>query len=67
MDEVLKFLPPGRESIPESAFLSRDGRLVYEAAPERLTRKQLTADREELRQLLDEFIAQYGETNDEDD
>jgi hypothetical protein len=39
--EVLKFLPPGADRAPESAFWSQPGRLSYELAPQRFTREAL--------------------------
>ncbi|WP_067695692.1 hypothetical protein [Nocardia jejuensis] len=45
VDEVSKFLPPGTDRIPSSAFTSADGRAVYAREPGRFTRARLDAVR----------------------
>ncbi|MFI9506339.1 hypothetical protein [Nocardia sp. NPDC052566] len=46
LEEVLKFIPPGAESVPPEAFTSLDGRAVYESEPGRFSRLRLTAVRD---------------------
>lgn len=59
--EVLKFLPDGEPSVPESAFWSQAGRLVYESSPDRFTRDSLTTERDERSRRLSEFEERYGD------
>lgn len=46
IEEVLKFVPAGADSVPPSAFTSLDGRAVYESEPGRFTRARLGAIRD---------------------
>jgi len=45
VDEVLKFLPPGADSVPSSAFWTNRGRLMREAEPASFDRDLLQARR----------------------
>jgi hypothetical protein len=58
-DEILKFLPPGADIVPEWVFRSITGRAVYEAVPERFAREALLAERAALAANLDRFVADY--------
>ena len=42
-EEVLKFLPPGADRIPDDAFFTDRGRAMLSAAPDRFARDQLEA------------------------
>ena len=67
LDEVMKFLPDGAAEVPEGAFWSQAGRMVYESSPERFTRDALTDERAALRARLAEFEQRYGESDDTSD
>jgi hypothetical protein len=54
-EEIMKFLPPGEDTVPESAFWTQPGRLVFEAVPERFTRASLANDTATLRQKVADF------------
>lgn len=54
LDEVLKFLPPGADVIPESAFWTQVGRQVRLAEPGRFWRVRLEAARDVYRRLAAE-------------
>jgi hypothetical protein len=43
LEEVMKFLPPGAERIPDDVFFTDRGRALLSAAPDRLARDQLEA------------------------
>ena len=49
IEEVLKFLPPGADAVPEDAFASAGGMAVYSAGPERFRRERLESLRDEYR------------------
>jgi hypothetical protein len=63
-DEVLKFLPDGAPAVPETAFWSQAGRLVFESSPDRFTREGLVAERDESARRLAGFEEQYGDDED---
>ncbi|GAA5067137.1 hypothetical protein [Nocardia callitridis] len=46
LDEVLKFIPAGQDSVPAAAFTSLDGKAIYDNEPGRFTRLRLTAIRD---------------------
>ncbi|WP_405179652.1 hypothetical protein OG225_38765 [Nocardia sp. NBC_01377] len=50
--EVLKFVPDGSPSVPDSAFASVDGRAVYQREPARFDRDRLEAVRDHYANLL---------------
>lgn len=52
LEEVIKFLPDGAESVPESAFVSERGRAVREREPGRFRRERLAAVLDVYRKLL---------------
>lgn len=52
LDEVLKFVPADGDGVPESAFVSTDGRTAYRDGPGRFQVARLTAARDRYRQLL---------------
>ncbi|MCO5968733.1 hypothetical protein [Actinoallomurus soli] len=52
VDEIVKFLGPGDEAVPERAFWSRRGRRERDAEPARFTRDRLRALREDYRDRL---------------
>lgn len=59
--EVLKFLPPDAEEVPEGAFWSPGGRQAYEIAPERFTRAALRNAEGAARRRSEEYrITQLG-------
>lgn len=51
IDEVVKFIPPGQDEVPETAFWSDRGRQVLKADPARFRRDRLAVDRETYRHL----------------
>ncbi len=59
-EEVLKFLSSGVEAVPEEAFRSQPGRMMFELVPERFRRTALSAELADRRQALAEFEARYG-------
>jgi hypothetical protein len=50
VEEVVKFIPPGGEEVPERAFWSEQGRQVHEAEPSRFTLDRLLAARTAYRE-----------------
>jgi len=60
LDEVLKFLPPGGDEVPEGAFWSQAGRLVYETASDRFTRASLESEFDHVRSRITDFEQTYG-------
>jgi hypothetical protein len=52
VDEVVKFIPPGVDSVPVSAFWTRRGRQEYQREPRRFARAPLDALRRTYRDLL---------------
>lgn len=52
VDEVVKFVPPEGDAVPESAFVSTDGRAVYRTDPDRFRVARLVATRDRYQQLL---------------
>ena len=67
VEETMKFIPPDADSVPEGAFWSQAGRLVFESAPERFGRARLDQQREQLRERVVEFEDKYGTDEDEKD
>lgn len=67
LDEAVKFIPDGADQIPEGAFTSQAGRMIYEMMPERFTRAQLETERDRAHAQVREFADQYGTDDDEDD
>ena len=63
----MKFIPPDADSVPEGAFWSQAGRLVFERAPERFGRARLDHQREQLRERVVEFEDKYGTEDEEAD
>jgi hypothetical protein len=49
MDEVAKFVPPGADAVPETAFWSDRGREEYRREPFRFRRSAIDAVREAYR------------------
>lgn len=52
VDEVLKFVPPGAESVPASAFTSERGRDLHRRDPGRFRRDRLAAVRDAYTGML---------------
>jgi hypothetical protein len=52
MDEVLKFLPDGQDSVPDSAFWSRRGRELHDREPGRFRRPRLQIIRDTYQDVL---------------
>ncbi len=48
VDEVVKFIPPNQDEVPETAFWSEHGRKVRESDPSRFRRERLLAVRNEI-------------------
>lgn len=48
IDEVVKFIPPNQDEVPETAFWSEHGRDVRESDPSRFNRERLLAERNEI-------------------
>jgi hypothetical protein len=59
-EEALKFLPSGEDSLPEGAFWTPAGRILFETVPEGLTRRRLHDQRETLRRRVTDFENRYG-------
>jgi hypothetical protein len=59
-EEVVKFLPPGARRVPEDAFRSQAGRMLFELTPDRFTRVELERTRAEREAALAEFDRVYG-------
>jgi hypothetical protein len=57
LDEVLKFIPPGADAVPPTAFHTDAGRRTYQQSPERFTRTRVETTRDTLRRLLDTYAA----------
>jgi hypothetical protein len=55
LDEVLKFVPEGGESVPEGAFFSDRGREVFAREPGRFRGNRLTAVRDVYAGLAGQF------------
>ncbi len=55
LDEVLKFVPPGADAVPESAFWTERGRRVRAADPGRFGVTRVGAVRDAYRRMLDEL------------
>lgn len=51
IDEVFKFIPPGQDEVPDTAFWSDRGREVLGAHRARFRRDRLVVDRETYRRL----------------
>jgi hypothetical protein len=60
-EEVLKFLPPGSDDIPEEAFRSQPGRLLFELVPQRFGRARLTEELASRQRAMAEFERRYGD------
>jgi hypothetical protein len=60
-EEVLKFLPPGSDDIPEEAFRSQPGRLLFELVPQRFGRARLTEELANQQRAMAEFERRYGD------
>ncbi|GAA3396947.1 hypothetical protein [Cryptosporangium minutisporangium] len=60
LDEVAKFIPAGADVVPEGAFWTPAGRMLWEAEEARFTREALAADRERLLGRLAVFERRYG-------
>jgi hypothetical protein len=60
VEEVLKFLPPSAEAVPEAAFTSAAGRAVYDADPARFHRDRLHAQLQSYRQTLLDLARDAG-------
>jgi hypothetical protein len=52
LEEVIKFVPPGADSVPDDAFWSARGRAVRDREPGRFRRARLEAVVEAYRKLL---------------
>jgi hypothetical protein len=59
LDEILKFLPPNAELMPEWLCRSITGRAVFEANPNRFARDALLAERAALQANLDRFVKDF--------
>uniref|UniRef100_A0AAU2JR85 HEPN domain-containing protein n=1 Tax=Streptomyces sp. NBC_00049 TaxID=2903617 RepID=A0AAU2JR85_9ACTN len=51
-EEVLKFIPPGQDAIPEDAFTSEVGKARYRKGPRSFERELIQADIDLARQVL---------------
>lgn len=59
--EVLKFLPPGADSVPPEAFSSPLGRRMYDADPGRFGRDRLNSVLADYRRIRDRLADALGE------
>jgi hypothetical protein len=53
VEEILKFVPPGADAVPEWAFFSDRGLTVYHQEPGRFDRRRLAIVRDTYREALD--------------
>jgi len=60
VDEVLAFVPPDADEVPEAAHRSATGDEVRHLSPEWFRRPFLTEQRAHRRRLLADFTARYG-------
>jgi hypothetical protein len=67
VDEVLKFLPPGADRVPDDAFWTEQGLAVRGAAGPLLERDELTAAGTRRWASVEEFEAVYEIREDDDD
>ena len=58
LDEVIKFLPDGVDSVPDKAFWSERGRIVRDREPGRFRRERLGAVVDVYRKLLAKYEIQ---------
>ncbi|MFF9015969.1 hypothetical protein ACF09C_23765 [Streptomyces sp. NPDC014870] len=54
-EEILKFLPPGQDSVPASAFTSEVGKARYRRAPGKFDRDILEGNVEDAQAVLDDI------------
>jgi hypothetical protein len=59
--EAAKFLPPGADEIPDTAFWTEMGVVAHEEQPERFTRSRLEDDIDFYQENIDHFAAMYGD------
>lgn len=64
VDEVIKFLPDGSDEVPEGAFWSQAGRLVFETSPERFGRDRLLEERNDIRARVADYERRYSSQDD---
>lgn len=64
IDEVIKFLPDNAAEIPEGAFWSQAGRLVFETSPERFGRDRLVEERDDIRARVADYERRYSSQDD---
>jgi hypothetical protein len=55
MDEIVKFVPPGADAVPEPAFWSVRGRTVHHQEPGRFHRRRLLIVRDTYRDALEQM------------
>lgn len=55
VEEVVKFVAPGQEEVPDEAFWSARGRQVYEAEPARFRLDRLLVVRDAYREAADRY------------
>jgi hypothetical protein len=60
VEEVLKFIPPGEDAVPETAFWSEQGRRAYEEGPSRFTLDHLLAARTAYRERAADHAEERG-------
>jgi hypothetical protein len=52
IEEVLKFIPPGADSVPEDVFTAPEGWMLYDQEPGRFRRERLRTLRDSYRRTL---------------
>jgi hypothetical protein len=55
LEEVLKFIPPGADEVPKSAFRSAESARILEQLPGQFQRLRLNARLQAYRDLLQQF------------
>jgi hypothetical protein len=59
-EEVAKFLPVGADRIPEDAFRSQPGRMLFELVPERFERAALARELAQRQRAVEDFEHRFA-------
>jgi hypothetical protein len=61
VDEILKFIPAGSDTVPGSAFWTDDGRAVHDLYPAEFSRPSLERHAADLAAAIEAYVARYRE------
>jgi hypothetical protein len=64
VEEVVKFIPPGEDEVPQRAFWSEQGRQAYDAEPSRFTLDRLLAARTAYREQAERYPGEMASERD---